>query len=210
MKKAIIFDLDGTLWDSSESCAASWNIILEQHPDISRRITLADMHGFMGKTLDVIAPIALPEVQEPRRMEIMRECVRFELEYIGLHGGVLYPKLRETLEQLRRDYSLMVVSNCQDGYIQLFLKYSGMGTLFDDFESAGATGLCKWENIRLVIKRNSVSSAVYVGDTQGDLDAADMAGIPFIHAAYGFGITDREVPAIKAFSDLPGMVKTLI
>ena len=98
MKKAIIFDLDGTLWDSSESCAASWNIILEQHPDISRRITLADMHGFMGKTLDVIAPIALPEVQEPRRMEIMRECVRFELEYIGQHGGVLYPKLRETLE----------------------------------------------------------------------------------------------------------------
>lgn len=203
MKKAIIFDLDGTLWDSSESCAASWNIILEKHPDITRRIIVDDMHHFMGKTLDKIAPMALPDVPEPRRMEIMRECVRYEQDYIAQHGGVLYPGLRETLEILRREYLLIIVSNCQDGYIQCFLEYSGLGELFADFESAGGTGLSKGENIRLVIRRNSVDCAVYVGDTQGDLDSADFAGVPFIRAAYGFGTTNRPVPEINSVAELP-------
>ena len=203
MKKAIIFDLDGTLWDSSESCAASWNIILEKHPDITRRITVDDMHSFMGKTLDKIAPMALPDVPEPRRMEIMRECVRYEQDYIAQHGGVLYPGLRETLEILRLEYLLIIVSNCQDGYIQCFLEYSGLGELFADFESAGGTGLSKGENIRLVIRRNSVDCAVYVGDTQGDLDSADFAGVPFIRAAYGFGTTNRPVPEINSVAELP-------
>ena len=210
MKKAVIFDLDGTLWDSSKSCAESWNIVLEKHPDITRRITLDDMHSFMGKTLDVIAPMALPDVPEPRRMAIMNECVRFEQVYIARHGGVLYPKLRETLEQLRRDYLLIIVSNCQDGYIQCFLEYSGMGDLFGDFESAGGTGLSKGENIRLVIQRNSVDSAVYVGDTQGDLDSADYAGVPFIRAAYGFGSMNRAVPEIGSLPELPTVVKSVI
>ena len=210
MKKAVIFDLDGTLWDSSKSCAESWNIVLEKHSDIARRITVEDMHGFMGKTLDVIAAMALPDVPEPRRMEIMRECVRFEQEYIAQHGGVLYPKLRETLELIRRDYLLIIVSNCQDGYIQCFLEYSGMGDLFDDFESAGGTGLSKGENIRLVIRRNAVDSAVYVGDTQGDLDSADFAAVPFIRAAYGFGSMNREVPEIGALAELPQVVKRII
>lgn len=210
MKKAVIFDLDGTLWDSSRSCAESWNVILGKYPDITRRITVDDMHSFMGKTLDVIAPMALPEIPDPRRWEIMTECVRYEQDYIAEHGGVLYPKLRETLELLREKYALMIVSNCQDGYIQCFLDFAGMRDLFVDFESAGKTGLSKGENIRLVIERNSVDSAVYVGDTQGDLDSADLAGVPFIRAAYGFGKMNREVPKINSLPELLQAVEQII
>lgn len=210
MKKAVIFDLDGTLWDSSRSCAESWNVILGKYPDITRRITVDDMHSFMGKTLDVIAPMALPEIPDPRRWEIMTECVRYEQDYIAEHGGVLFPKLRETLELLREKYALMIVSNCQDGYIQCFLDFAGMRDLFDDFESAGKTGLSKGENIRLVIERNSVDSAVYVGDTQGDLDSADLAGVPFIRAAYGFGTMNREVPKINSLPELLQAVEQII
>lgn len=210
MKKAVIFDLDGTLWDSSESVAAAWNTIFSRCPDISRRITVADMHTYMGKTIDKIAPLALPDVPEPRRSEVLWQGVRYEQEYIAQHGAKLYPRLRETLEQLRQDYTLIIVSNCQDGYIQCFFEFSGMQGLFADFESAGATGLSKGENIRLVIQRNDIASAVYVGDTQGDLDAADLAGVPFIRAAYGFGQMNRAVPEIAEFSGLPQAVKKII
>ncbi len=210
MKKAVIFDLDGTLWDSSRSCTEAWNIVIGRYPDIDRRITLGDMHSYMGKTLDRIAQLALPEVQEPLRTEIMTGCVQFEQEYIAMHGAIQYPKLRETLELLRRDYLLIIVSNCQDGYIQCFLDYSGLWELFGDFESAGGTGLTKGENIRLVIERNSVDKAVYVGDTQGDLDSADYAGIPFIRAAYGFGSMNRAVPEIRSLPELPRAVKEMI
>lgn len=210
MKKALIFDLDGTLWDSSESVCGSWNVVLGRYPDIDRRFTPADICGFMGKTLEQIFPLALPDTPDELRRKVLRECVSYELGYIAEHGGKLYPRLRETLEELRRDYTLIIVSNCQDGYIQCFLDFAGMRDLFDDFESAGGTGLCKGENIRLVIGRNQVDSAVYIGDTQGDLDAADLAGVPFIRAAYGFGQMNREVPEIQAFCELPRAAAKLL
>lgn len=97
MKKAIIFDLDGTLWDSSASVCESWNIVFSRYPEITRRLTPADVQGFMGKTLDQIFPIALPDTPDELRRKALNECVHYELEYIAEHGGRLYPKLRETL-----------------------------------------------------------------------------------------------------------------
>lgn len=49
MNKALIFDLDGTLWDSSESVCASWNIVFRRYPEISRVLTPADTRSYMGK-----------------------------------------------------------------------------------------------------------------------------------------------------------------
>ena len=44
---------------------------------------------------------------------------------------------------------------------------------------------------------------MYVGDIQGDYDSSKKAGVKFIHAAYGFGTIDDDVPAIHRFSELP-------
>ena len=54
MKKGILFDLDGTLWDSAEGVADSWNDELAQmgRPE---RCDAAWVHGIMGKTMDVTA-----------------------------------------------------------------------------------------------------------------------------------------------------------
>lgn len=204
MKNAVIFDLDGTLWDSSKQVTESWNVILGRYPETeNRRISVSDMHGFMGKPMDEIARLMMPDIDENLRKKIMLECMDYELEYLSEHKPCCYPKLRETLEELSEKYALMIVSNCQDGYIQLFLRLSETERFFCDFESFGKTGLSKGENIRLVIERNSIERAVYLGDTQGDLDAADLAGIPFIHAAYGFGKINRETAKILSLSELP-------
>ncbi len=210
MKNAVIFDLDGTLWDSSEEVTGSWNIILKRHPETSRFcITVSDMKGFMGKQMDEIARLMMPNVDEKLRGKIMTECMDFELEYLAEHKPALYPRLCETLAELSEKYALMIVSNCQDGYIQLFFQNSGTERLFCDFECFGKTGLSKGQNIELVIKRKNISKAVYLGDTQGDLDAADSAGAEFIHAAYGFGKTNRKTAKISAFSELPGVCEKM-
>ena len=209
MKKAILFDLDGTLWDSSQSVTDSWNEILGKYPE-ARQITLGDMHGFMGRQMDEIARMIMPDLPDSRRLAIMDECMDYELTHLKEHGGAtLYPKVRETLEILGKTSELMIVSNCQDGYIQTFLEFSGLGELFDDFESAGATGLSKGENNKLVIARNGIDRAIYVGDTQGDLDSADFAGIPFVHAAYGFGKTNRKTAKVNSFDEIPNIVKEI-
>ena len=210
MNYGIIFDLDGTLWDSSEQVAVSWSEALARRPETDRQVTGEDMRGFMGKTMETIAALMLPELEPSLRIEIMHECERVEQEYLEKHGGVLFPDLEKELERLCGLGKLFIVSNCQSGYIETFLEYHKLGKYFADFECPGGTGFAKAENIRIVIERNGLDNAVYVGDTQGDLDASDSAGVPFIHAAYGFGSVDRDVPAVNSFSKVYDAAKNIL
>lgn len=204
MKKGILFDLDGTLWDSAENVCKAWNEVFSaRYPELNKTITPDEMHRLMGKTLDQIGELLFPDIIPWIRKEIMRAACAHENEYLSKHGGRLFLNVVPVLERLKKDYSLFIVSNCQAGYIETFLEFYGLGYLFDDLECPGRTGLSKGENIRLVIERNGIDRAVYVGDTQGDLDAADFAGIGFIHAAYGFGKTNRVTARINDIAELP-------
>ena len=73
---------------------------------------------------------------------------------------------------------------------------------FTDIECYGNTDLSKGENNKLVIERNNLKNAVYVGDTQGDADSAEFAGIPFVFASYGFGSVKKYDYIINKFSDI--------
>ena len=54
-KAGIIFDMDGTLWDSAEGVAISWTEIVNKEHDKDRIITTEDIQGVMGRTMDKIA-----------------------------------------------------------------------------------------------------------------------------------------------------------
>lgn len=208
MKEGIIFDLDGTLWDSTEQVVKAWNRVLGESNETDYRMTVEDLKKLMGKTIKEIASIALKEIPEERAVEIMKQCCIEELVYLREYGGVLYPDLIETLRKLVKKYNLYIVSNCQEDYIETFLEYHELEGLFSDYENHGRTNLSKGENIRLVMERNKLDRAVYVGDTQGDYDAARIAGIPFIHAKYGFGnINDKDSCFINIITELPALIE---
>lgn len=209
MKKGIIFDMDGTLWDSAQGVAGSWNQVIQSHGIPRDELTAEDIHGVMGKTMDVIAEILFPMVEKEERGKLLAECCRKENEYLSGHGGVLYPKLKETLDLLKQKYPLYIVSNCQSGYIEAFLSYYGMEGFFEDTECFGNNGNQKGENIALLCRRNELTDAVYVGDIQGDYDASMQAGVRFIHAEYGFGTINTTVPKIRCFEELPQVIEEL-
>ena len=71
-KKGIIFDMDGTLWDSAEGVAKSWTRIVNREYDKDRVITVEDIHGVMGKTMDKIAEALFPELPEGPRLELLK------------------------------------------------------------------------------------------------------------------------------------------
>ena len=200
--RALIFDLDGTLWNSTEASTALWQRELRKE-NASAVPTHAQLTASMGLGPRELADALAFGVPEDRRMDVFYRVCELETTFIPEYGAILYPGLVETLTPLSKDYRLMVASNCVDGYIEAFLGYAGVENLFCDFAHPGITGLSKAGNIRLLMERNGVAEAAMVGDTILDWEAACGAGVPFIHAAYGFGQVPAAEWRIQSLPELP-------
>ena len=206
MKKGIIFDMDGTLWDSAEIVAKSWDRVIQEKAGGFRRITTEDIRNVMGLTMTQIGKRLFPDLSDKEAVQLMQECCRVENEDIARYGGVLYPDLENTLQILAEHYPLYIVSNCQKGYIEAFLSYYKFERYFLDTECFGNNSMDKAYNIRLIMMRNHLEQAVYVGDIQADYESSMQAGADFIHASYGFGSVVPQVPAIRRLTELPAAV----
>ncbi len=207
MIDSIIFDMDGTLWNSTPEVAIAFKkIINEKYPEVTDEVTAERLQGLFGLPLDVIAVKLYQSVNEEHAVEVMRECCSYECEYLAEHGATLYDGLEEALIKLSAKYKLLIVSNCQEGYIQCFFQANPhLEKYFIDYEYPGRTGKLKADNIRMMIERHQLKHPIYVGDTQGDADAAKEAGIPFVFARYGFGNVkeyDKVVDSLHELTDL--------
>ena len=198
----IIFDLDGTLWDSTKEVSKTWTSIVSKYNLKRKEVSIEDLKPCMGKLLDEIAEILFPGIESKVQMKIINECCEYENEYLSKNGATLYDKLEETLRELYKNHKLFIVSNCGNGYIESVFESHKLDKYFSDYECPGRTGLTKGENIKLVIKRNNLKNPIYVGDTQGDANAAKFAGVPFIFAEYGFGEVEQYNESIKSFNEL--------
>ena len=214
MKKAILFDLDGTLWDSSEQVTQAWNVCLRDRLHRTEQITVEDMHRFMGKTISQIAAMLFPELPEEERVSYLTACTDYERDYLSTLTGSAKPPVyadeQAIIRSLQQDYTLGIVSNCQVGYIEVYLSQQSFADAFSDHECAEKTGLSKGQNIRLVMERLGITDCIYVGDTQGDAEAAREAGVKFVYAAYGFGEVDGCDAEIDDLRKLPETAAKLI
>ena len=201
----IIFDLDGTLWDSCRVVAESWAKTLREQYGAEKLPDTDDVKSIMGMTAVGIAEKLFSHYGD-RAMELCHACMAEELNYLSEHSGDVYPGVETMLGTLGEKYPLFIVSNCQDGYIQCFFKATGFEKFIKDIECAGSSGLGKADNIRLIMARNGVKKAVYVGDTAGDEKAARDAGCSFIHAAYGFGQAEAPDAAAQSPAELEVLI----
>jgi phosphoglycolate phosphatase len=202
---ALIFDMDGTLWNSSDTVAACWNKVISDCPFIKEPVSAERIKSLMGMQLFKIGEELFPNIDSEKRNQLMGNCCKYENEVLRHEGGILYDGLEDTLQVLNSRTRLFIVSNCQNGYIESFFEYHKLGAYFTDYECAGTSGKSKGENIIEVIKRNNIKSAYYVGDTQIDYEATRKACIPFVYAAYGFGDVHKYEYRIDAFTDLANM-----
>ncbi|MFK3958813.1 HAD family hydrolase [Guptibacillus hwajinpoensis] len=199
---SIIFDLDGTIWDPIDTLLNAWNSCIKEHSQIKKELTRTDFEGTMGLQMHEISKKLFPYLTEEVRKQVITECCNTEQGYLKKQGGNLFHNVEDVLRLLSKKYRLYIVSNCQDGYIESFYEFHNLDSYFLDYENPGRTGLSKGENINLIIERNNLSSPIYVGDTEGDLNASRYAGIPFVYAKYGFGQVSEYDEVIEKFDEL--------
>ncbi len=196
--KAIIFDLDGTLWDTSREIEQIWKKMAKKNNIIINKEKIKQIMGFTKD--EIIEYLFNGDTKDGN--EFITKCQDNENKYLKKNGGHIYKNTIKTIKDLSKKYALYIVSNCQSGYIEAFLEYYSIEKYFKDYECSGNTGLCKEKNIKRLIEKNRITNAIYVGDTIKDYEAASRNKLNFIWAEYGFGKCNEYYEKIKDISEL--------
>ena len=193
--KHLIFDIDGTIWDTTPLVAEAYNDAVEEAIGERPSITADVLREQFGKPMMVIAENLFPGRSTEEHRRIVDLCGVHEARVLrGTTKDLTYPGLRDAFRELTEmGCRVYIVSNCQVGYIELCMEKNGLEPYVTDHLCHGETGRSKGENIGELMRRNGIEEAVYVGDTMGDCEAAAEAGVPFWHACYGFGDAPGEV-----------------
>lgn len=211
--KLVIFDMDGTILDTLEDLKDCTNHALEQNGFPVR--TLQEVRNFVGNGIRKLVERAVPAGTGPGQID--RVFSDFQV-YYKLHctdKTKPYAGIAELLCTLRRQgIKTAVVSNKIDFAVQdLILRY--FDGLFDMAvgDRAGMARKPAPDSVYAVLEGLHIdkAAAVYVGDSDVDIDTARNAGLDSIIVTWGF--RDREFLAARGasvFAEKPEDVLTLL
>jgi len=206
--QTVIFDLDGTISDSSGGIFQSINYALEKMnaPAISR----VEVNRYIGPPLKD-SFVTLLDTTEDATLE---EAVRFFREdytTVGYKINELYSGIADVLAQLAsRDYSLFIATTKQTDIACEVLKHFQLDQYFQGI-FGGASEIPKPELVQHILTEYNCrkDKSVLVGDTHYDIHAAKINNILSIGAAWGFG-KDAEISNADIVINLPGELKKTI
>lgn len=119
---SLIFDMDGTLWDTVETYALVWNKYFEFY-DIKNHLTKSDLVGYIGLERNKFLEVILPQFSYKKRITIYKEVIEIQNQLMDFIGVNLYEGVLEGLELSSKKYKLFIVSNSPEFMIQQFMKY---------------------------------------------------------------------------------------
>ena len=201
--ESLIFDIDGTLWDSRGLVAKGYNLQLEKEGLSHLSVTAEDFRPLFGKVQNALADALFASIPAPERYALIDRCLASQEKVMQADPcRIGYPGVRETLAKLAHKHRLFIVSNSPQGYPQLCIEKLGLGAYIQGHLCFGDTGTSKGRTIRTLMETYGIENAVYIGDTQGDYEATLEAGIPFIWCSYGFGSPESYAARVDRFEDL--------
>lgn len=201
--ESLIFDIDGTLWDSRALVAEGYNLQLRDEGLERYCVDAARLRPLFGKVMSAIADALFPDMPPQVRYPLMERCMARENRYLEENEcRIGYAGIAETLCTLSETHRLFIVSNSQQGYPELCIQKLGLEKWIGGHLCFGDTGTSKGQTIRTLMERYGITSCAYIGDTQGDYEATVEAGVPFIWAAYGFDTPSGYALKIDSPADL--------
>ena len=189
MKNMIIFDLDGTLWDTSEDTYIIVNDYLKKN-NYNFTVDKDVIVNNMGYEIDVCAEHFFPKLEKKEAIALLEKIYAEENKMLenGLVIGKIFSGVSEAIKKLSKKYNLCIVSNCSNKiYIESFIKAAKVKDYIIDYMAASDFFISKAEAIRKMKDKYQAQKVIYVGDTLKDQVSAVDAGGIFVYAKYGFG-----------------------
>lgn len=205
-KDAILFDLDGTLWEVTDATYNSVNEVAKNHN--LQEVTKETIKGVFGLNRMEAAKKYFPDLDTEISLKLLDEISEVNIRNLNEKGGNVYLNAEEVLKKLNDKYQLFIVSNTgHREYIEAFLNTSNLKKYFKDYIAASELNISKGDAIKKVIMDYNIKNSIYVGDTQKDLEATKIANVPFIQAKYGFGQDLKTDFYINSIEELPSIVQ---
>ena len=188
--KTYIFDLDGTLLDTLADLAASVNYALRQHgmPEHS----IDDVRRFVGNGIRLLMERAVPDGAANPQFDVAFETFRQHYLAHSLDTTRPYDGIPETLEALKQcGCQLAVVSNKFMTATQELCRHFFPDTIAVAIGEHEAEGIRKKpapDTVLAALQQLGVTKedAVYVGDSDVDIQTARNSGLPCISVLWGF------------------------
>ena len=188
--KTYIFDLDGTLLDTLGDLAASVNYALRMHrmPEHS----IDDVRRFVGNGVRKLMERAIPEGAENSDFEVTFATFRQHYMAHSLDTTKPYEGIPETLEALKaKGCHLAVVSNKMMAATQDLCRHFFPDTIevaIGENEAAGIRKKPAPDTVFEALRQLGVGQegAVYVGDSDVDIETARNSSLPCISVLWGF------------------------
>ncbi|GAB4406812.1 MAG: HAD family hydrolase [Thermodesulfovibrionales bacterium] len=192
--KLIIFDLDGTLIDSSIDITNALNYAIE--PYGFKPLTTQDTIKMVGEGITRLIEKLLAEhkweVKNFSHTEIQSDVTRRFLDHYTEHildNTRQYPGVKETLEKLN-NYKKAVISNKRESLSRMVLDGLGLSRFFDIIVGSDTTQEKKPSPLPILKVLSDLhvqpADAVMVGDSNLDIDAGRAAGVTTIAVTYGY------------------------
>lgn len=186
--RAVVFDLDGTLLNTLEDLANATNWAL-QHNGLPER-TIDEVRRFVGNGVRRLIERAVPAGTEAALLE--QVFADFKTYYVShcQDCTCLYDGIPEMLEQLKAGgYKMAIVSNkLQAGVDELYEFYFRETIEVAVGEREGIRRKPAPDMVETALKELGISAdeAVYVGDSDVDLQTARNSGLACISVLWGF------------------------
>lgn len=204
----IIFDLDGTLWDTVEATYKAVNTITSKYDDI-KPITLDTVKNGMGLSSAENSKNYMPYLDESKALDYLKEISKTTSKIINDVGANIYDGVENTIINLAKNYKLGIITNNNDEYVKAFFKVSKLDNYFIDYIGTASYGITKSDAIKEMVNRNHAVNSFYVGDIEKDMIAALNAKVGFIHAKYGFGKNLKSKYSIENINELPDLMNSI-
>lgn len=202
----IIFDLDGTLWQTIDATYEAANIITEKYAELKPISKETIIKGMGLSTLENEINY-MPYIPPEQGIKYMKEISQKTSEIINEKNVVIYDGVIETLKELSKKYKIGIITNNRDEYAKTFLNITKLKEYFTDYMGAASYNITKGEAIKQMVKKYNEKENYYVGDIKKDQEATMYAGIKFIHAKYGFEPNLKSELSIEKIQDLPKIIK---